>query len=160
MKFILDGMLGKLARWLRMMGQDVTYSTENSDSELLVITKKENRVLLTRDLALYQHAIAKNFEAYYVEGITESDRLSELSSRFGISLSIDMSQSRCPKCNTHLTSVPKQKIVEKVERNTFLYYNEFWNCSNCGAVYWQGAHWTKICATLENAKLKQKKKLS
>jgi uncharacterized protein len=158
-KFILDGMLGKLARWLRMMGHDTKYSTTLGDFELLDIAKKENRVLLTRDLALYQHAIAKNAEAYYAEGITESDRLAELSTRFGISMSIDMTQSRCPKCNTQLTSVPKEEIEEKVEKNTLLYYNEFWNCSNCGAVYWQGEHWTKISAKLEEAKLKQNKKI-
>ena len=159
MKFILDGMLGKLARWLRMMGHDAKYSTDLSDFELLDIAKKENRVLLTRDLALYQHAIAKNTEAYYVEGLTESDRLAELSARFGISLTIDLKQSRCPKCNNQLTSATKEEIAEKVEKNTLLYYNEFWKCSNCGAVYWQGAHWTKINATLEEAKIKQKKKI-
>jgi uncharacterized protein len=158
--FILDGMLGKLARWLRMMGHDAKYSNQFNDSELLEIAKKENRVLLTRDLALYKHATAKNAETYYVEGTAESDYLSELSARFGISLTIDMTQSRCPKCNTRLISVPKGEIAEKVEKNTLLHYNEFWNCPNCGAVYWQGAHWTKINATLEEAKPNQKKKVS
>jgi hypothetical protein len=142
-----------------MMGHDAIYSTALGDSELLDIAKKENRVLLTKDLALFQHAIAKSAEAYYVEGITESDRLAGLSARYGIPLSIDMTQSRCPKCNTQLTSVPKEEIAEKVEKNTLLYYNEFWNCTNCGAVYWQGAHWTKISATLEEAKLKTKEKI-
>jgi uncharacterized protein with PIN domain len=158
-KFILDGMLGKLTRWLRMMGHDSKYSTELSDSELLGIAQKEKSVLLTRDLSLYQLGIAKNAEAYYVEGITESDRLAELSDRFGILIAIDIAHSRCPKCNTQLTSVPKEEIAEKVEPNTLLYYKEFWNCSNCGAVYWQGAHWAKISVTLEEAKLKQKKKV-
>ena len=159
MKFILDGMLGKLARWLRMMGHDVQYSTTLNDSELLETTKKENRILLTRDLELYQRAIAKNAQAYYIEGQTEAEHLAELSQRFGISLTIDLTQSRCPKCNTHLRSVPKEDVAEKVEKNTLLHYNEFWNCSNCGAIYWQGAHWAKIFATLDNAKLKQKKEI-
>ena len=94
-----------------MMGHDAKYSIELSDSELLCIAQKENRVLLTRDLALYQHAISKNAEAYYVEGITESDRLADLSTRFGISISIDMTHSNCPKCNTRLASVPKEEIA-------------------------------------------------
>ncbi len=159
MKFILDGMLGKLARWLRMMGHDTEYSTELGDTELLEIAKRENRTLLTRDLALYQRAISKNVEAYYVEGLTESNRLAELSVRFGILLAIDMTKSRCPKCNTALLSASKAEIAQKVEKNTLLYYNEFWKCPNCGSVYWQGAHWTKICANLEEAKLIRKEKL-
>jgi uncharacterized protein len=156
-KFILDGMLGKLARWLRMMGYDTEYSTDLNDSELLTTSKRDNRILLTRDLALYQHAVAKNAQAYYVEGLTEPDRLATLSTRFEIALTMDMTKSRCPKCNTALISTSREEIAQKVEKNTLLYYNEFWKCPKCGSVYWQGAHWKKIYATLEEAKLKQKK---
>ena len=158
MNFILDAMLGKLTRWLRMMGHDAKYAIEFDDSELIAIAKKENRVLLTRDLALYQHAIAKGVEAYYVEGDMESERLAELSARFTIPIEIDLDQSRCPKCNTKLTQVSKAEIADKVEKNTLSHYDVFWRCPNCGAVYWQGAHWTKIRATLEEAKEKLKKK--
>ncbi len=152
MNFVLDGMLGKLTRWLRMMGHDSKYSTKLGDAELLSVAKNENRVLLTRDFALYQQAIAKNIQAYYVEGNTEPERLSEIASRFGIPLEMNLEISRCPKCNTKITPIAKEKIADKVEKNTLAHYNEFWLCPNCGAVYWQGAHWTKIHATLKEAK--------
>jgi uncharacterized protein len=158
LNFVVDGMLGKLARWLRMMGHDVTYSNNIDDAQLLTIAKTENRVLLTRDFALYQQAIGKNLETYYVEGVTEAERLAELSKRFGIALDINLEESRCPKCNAQLKPVPKAEIGEKVEKNTLLNYDEFWLCPNCGAVYWQGAHWTKIRATLEQAKTNSAKK--
>jgi len=151
-------MLGKLARWLRMMGHNVQYSTSFTDAMLLDVAKKEHRILLTRDLALYQQATSKSIEAYYVEGETEPERLAEISARFSIPLEIDLTQSRCPKCNTRLATVQKEEIDAKVEKNTLLYYNEFWSCPNCGAVYWQGAHWTKIRSTLEEAKQKLEKK--
>ena len=156
MNFVVDGMLGKLTRWLRMMGHDVKYSNKLDDTELMVIAKKESRVLLTRDLALYQRAIAKGIEAFYVEGMTEPERLAELARRFSIPLVIDLKSSRCPRCNAPLQSVPKEKVVDRVEKNTFAHYSAFWECPNCGHVYWQGAHWTKIRATLEDAeKLKK-----
>lgn len=156
MNFVVDGMLGKLTRWLRMMGHDVKYSNKLDDTELMVIAKKESRVLLTRDLALYQRAIAKGIEAFYVEGMTEPERLAELARRFSIPLVIDLKSSRCPRCNAPLQSVPKEKVVDRVEKNTFTHYSAFWECPNCGHVYWQGAHWTKIRATLEDAeKLKK-----
>ena len=158
MNFVVDGMLGKLARWMRMMGHDAQYSTSLTDVMLVDIAKKENRFLLTRDLALYQLAASKGIDAYYVEGETETDRLAEISARFGIPLEIDLIQSHCPKCNAKIKSVPKEEIAAKVEKNTLLYYNEFWSCPNCGAVYWQGAHWTKIRATLDAAKQKLEKK--
>jgi len=156
--FIVDGMLGKLARWLRMMGQDAKYSNMADDAALLATAKKENRVLLTRDFALYEQAVAKNVEAYYVEGTTEPERLANLAARFGIPLEIDLEKSRCPKCNTKLAPVPKEEIAGKVEKNTLEHYDTFWKCPGCNVVYWQGAHWTKIRVTLEEAKQKLKEK--
>jgi uncharacterized protein len=158
LNFVLDGMLGKLARWLRMMGHDTQYSTALNDSELMTTARNEKRLLLTRDLTLYQQAITKGIETYYVEGNTEPERLANLSRRFGIPLTIDLEKTRCPKCNTKLAVAPKAEIADKVEKNTLLFYNEFWNCPNCGAVYWQGAHWTQIRGTLDEAKEKLKKK--
>jgi uncharacterized protein with PIN domain len=151
-KFIADGMLGKLVRWLRMLGQDVTYSTQLGDEELMTLAEKEQRVLLTRDTELYKRAIAKGIVAFYVEGRTEAEKLAELAERFDFSLTIDLKRSRCPKCNTRILLTPKEQLAGKVEKNTFTYYSEFWKCPTCGHVYWQGAHWKGILATLEEAK--------
>jgi uncharacterized protein with PIN domain len=157
-KFIADGMLGKLTRWLRMLGHDVKYSNKLNDAELTVIAKKERRILLTKDLELYQRAIAKGIDAFYVEGRTEAKRLAELAKRFKIPLIIDLKNSRCPRCNTKLRSTPKEKLAGKVEKNTFTYYDAFWKCPKCGHIYWQGAHWGRIHATLEEAEENLKKK--
>jgi len=156
-KFIADGMLGKLTRWLRMLGHDVTYSNTLNDVELIVMAKKEHRILLTKDLELYQRATAKGIDAFYVEGRTEAERLAELAKRFDISLVIDLKNSRCPRCNTKLRSTPKEKLAGKVEKNTFAYYDDFWKCPKCGHIYWQGAHWGRIRATLDEAEENLKK---
>lgn len=152
MSFIVDGMLGKLARWLRMMGYDAKYSSAVEDAELLATAKRENRVLLTRDFELYEQAASKNIEAYYVEGSAEPARIAEISARFGFPLEIDLEKSRCPKCNTKITPIPKREVTREVEKNTLQHYDVFWKCPGCGAVYWQGAHWTKIRATLQEAR--------
>jgi len=151
-KFIADGMLGKLTRWLRMLGQDVQYSNKLDDAELIVMAKKERRILLTRDVELYQRAVAKGVDAFYIEGRTEAAKLAELAKRFDIPLAIDLKRSRCPRCNTKIRPTPKEKLAGKVEKNTFIYYDEFWKCPKCGHIYWQGAHWGRIRATLEKAK--------
>lgn len=151
-KFIADGMLGKLTRWLRMLGQDVTYSNQFEDEELIAAAKKERRVILTRDLQLYQRAIAKGINAFYVEGQTEAAKLAELAERFDFPLVVDLQRSRCPQCNTRIRPTSKEKLAGKVEKNTFVYYDEFWKCPKCGHIYWQGAHWDGIRATLEEAK--------
>ncbi|HEY4675394.1 MAG TPA: Mut7-C RNAse domain-containing protein [Candidatus Bathyarchaeia archaeon] len=156
MKFIADGMLGKLTRWLRMLGHDVKYSNAMEDSELIKTAKKTRRILLTKDLELYQQATAKGVDAFYLSGQTEEDRLAEMAKRFDIELEINMRTSRCPKCNARVKPIPKPEAEKKVEKNTLTHYDSFWKCSKCGQIYWQGAHWTRIQRTLEKAKEKLK----
>jgi uncharacterized protein with PIN domain len=151
LKFLADAMLGKLARWLRMMGYDVVYSVKLGDDELLGMAKAEGRVLLTRDLELYKRAISRGSEAFFVEGKTESDRLAEVAGRFGLPLAIDMDRAYCPICNTPIKSATKEQLKDKLEPNTYRYYDQFWQCPNCGQVYWQGAHWKQITKTLTQA---------
>jgi len=145
-------MLGKLTRWLRMLGHDVEYSSKLDDAQLIMVAKKERRILLTRDLELYQQATAKGVNAVYLEGKTEAEKLAYLAKRFKIKLEIDMATSRCTKCNTQVKPISKEKAADRIEKSTFSYYNDFWECPKCGQVYWQGAHWTRIRKTLEAAK--------
>jgi len=152
LKFIADGMLGKLTRWLRLLGFDVEYANDMEDKKLMAMAKKEKRILLTRDLELFQQANAHGVNAFLVEGRTEAERLACMARKYGFPLEIDVNISRCPKCNTQIKRVTKDMIVEKVEKATFTYYDEFWQCPNCGQVYWQGAHWKKITNTLDEAK--------
>jgi uncharacterized protein len=150
-------MLGKLVRWLRMLGHDVIYSVEFNDSELLELAKKEERVLLTKDLELYKRAISKSIDAYYVEGKAEPERLAQVAKRYGLTLAIDMDKSQCPICNTRLNLTQKEQIQNELEKNTFAYYDKFWKCPNCGQIYWQGAHWTPINNKLNQAQIEMQK---
>jgi uncharacterized protein with PIN domain len=153
-KFIADGMLGKLTRWLRMLGHDVEYSSKLDDAHFITIAKNERRTLLTRDLQLYQQAIAKGIEAFYFEPDDEAEELAQLARRFDLALEIDMKTSRCPKCNTPVKPISRENAALKVEENTISHYSDFWQCPRCGQVYWQGAHWTRIRKTLQTAKEK------
>lgn len=152
MKFIADGMLGKLTRWLRMLGHNVKYTNKLDDAQLIMIAKKERRILLTRDLELYQQATAKGVDAFYLDGETEAEKLAQLTQRFNIKLKIDMTTSRCTKCNTQVKPIRKEKAGDKVEKSTFSYYNKFWECTKCGQIYWQGSHWVRIRRVLRRAR--------
>ncbi len=152
MKFITDGMLGKLTRWLRMLGQNVEYSRSLDDKQLIEIAKKQHCVLLTRDLRLHQQAVRHGVSVFLVEGTTEAEKLAKLAKRFDLMLEVDVTVSRCPKCNTRIRPVSKDKVVNKIPQKTSSYYNEFWMCPNCEQIYWQGAHWERIGKTLRNAK--------
>ena len=149
-------MLGKLTRWLRMLGHDVHYYRAADDKKLIENAKSEKRILLTRDLELYQQALNQGLEAVYVDAKDESTKLADLANQFGFKLEIDMNVSRCPKCNSTLISVSKEVVIDKVPTSTSTYYNDFWKCLECSQVYWQGAHWKRIEKTLEEANSKLK----
>lgn len=144
-------MLGKLTRWLRILGQDVKYSNKLDDAKLISISEKERRVLLTRDTELYRRAMARGIDVHYLRGQTGEEKLAELSRRFDVRLEIDMSTSRCPKCNSKVKPTNKEEVIEKVEKNTFMHYDEFWKCPRCEQIYWQGAHWIGIKRKLAEA---------
>lgn len=152
LKFVADGMLGKLARWLRMLGHNVKYLSSIGDKQLLKIAKTEHRILLTRDLELYHQAIARGISAVYVEGEDEAEKLAKLARRFGFKLEIDMEKSRCPKCNARIKPIEKEAAKDRVPESTYRYYDTFWECQKCGQIYWQGAHWRRIGETLRKAK--------
>lgn len=151
-KFVTDGMLGKLTRWLRMLGHDVEYTSSMEDKELAQKAKNESRILLTRDVELYRHAIAKGADVFLIENPNQTANLANLAERYGFKLEVDMKASRCPKCNSRIRAVSKESIIDKVPTSTSSNYEEFWQCQGCGQIYWHGAHWKRIDKTLTEAK--------
>jgi len=143
-----------------MMGHDAVYLNDARDQDLVASAVRENRILLTSDVALYRFATARGADAYLVKGRTEAERLASLASRFKLDLSVNTAESRCPTCGSALSIASKEEVRGKVPATTFNVFDEFWTCSNleCGKVYWQGSHWENISAVLEKARKIQSKK--
>lgn len=152
MKFLVDGMLGGLARWLRILGHDVRYERTATDNELLEVAEKENMILLTRDVELAQRASAKKLSSLLVVEATEEDRLARISRTYGISLDASMETSKCPECGSDLKETSKSEVADKVPATSLTLYDKFWKCLGCGKVYWLGSHWKQIQMTIRNAK--------
>jgi len=144
--FILDGMLGSLARWLRIAGYDSTYFRDMDDDLLLEETRGSSRILLTRDRELYQRSQKLGLRVIYVESEEVKTQLSHLKNELGLELSA--TNSRCPRCNGLLRLAPKAEVQDLVPAESFNAFDEFWVCRNCSRAYWKGSHWEKIRATL------------
>jgi uncharacterized protein with PIN domain len=110
-RFIVDDMLGKLAVRLRMLGFDATYYGDSADSFLLRKSREENRVLLTRDLALTK---TKGANAFFVPGKKLKDQIREVIKKFQLKVSPRNMFSRCSLCNEPLQSISKGKVKGKV----------------------------------------------
>ena len=137
-------MLGRLARWLRLIGLDTLYFKCVSDEELLERTRSENRFLLTRDKRLHHHALREELRSVLIPASSNSEVLAFVSKIFNIKFDIDPSSSRCPLCNGKITSVEKENIRSKIPSLTFKRYDQFWHCIQCGKIYWIGKHYKSM----------------
>jgi len=153
MRFLVDGMLGGLARWLRILGYEVRYDAGAKDNDLLTIAGEENMVLLTRDEELSQRAVANKIASALVVGETEEERLAQMANSFGVRLDTNVAETRCPECGASLIEKSKSDIADEVPGESLKTYDQFWKCSNqsCEKVYWVGSHWKHIRQTLEEA---------
>jgi len=153
MRFLVDGMLGGLARWLRILGYEVRYDAGAKDNDLLTIAGEENMVLLTRDEELHQRAVAKKIASALVVSETEEERLAQMANSFGVRLDTNVAETRCPECGASLIEKSKSDIADEVPGESLKTYDQFWKCSNqsCEKVYWVGSHWKHIRRTLEEA---------
>ena len=134
------------------MGYDAEYDKDASDNELLARASREGRILLTSDVELYRRAVSSGLRAVLIRGLNEAERLAELAAALGIRLHVDMTRSRCPKCNSPVVEVPKESVKELVPEGSWRRYDRFWRCTGCGQVYWQGSHWTNIENVLARAR--------
>lgn len=140
-RFVVDTHMGKLAKYLRMLGFDTLYRNNYSDSELASISASENRILLTRDRGLLKRSII-NY-AYFVRTTGSHQQLREVVSRFDLT-SLIKPFSRCINCNGELVKVNKKDIADKLQARTKAFYQHFKQCRDCQNIYWQGSHHHKM----------------
>ncbi len=151
-RFIVDTMLGNIARWLRLLGYDTLYYRRIEDWRILEIARKDDRIIITRDRSLCNRAYKKKIKAIYLEQNDMAERLAYLSMKTGIRLFVDLEKSRCPICNGELVKVSKELVKGRVPRLVYEKHNDFWICRKCGKVYWMGKHWKGIEETLRKAR--------
>ncbi len=151
MKFVVDAMLGNLARWLRMLGYDTLYSRSAEDWRILRVAEKSSRVIVTRDVGLYRKARKKGLKVVLISTDNISKMLAQLSLEVGVELKFHPSSTRCPKCNTLLERMSKAEAISLLPKDLGVKYEDFWRCPKCRKIYWQGNHWKTINETLNEA---------
>ncbi|MEM4406327.1 MAG: Mut7-C RNAse domain-containing protein [Candidatus Methanomethylicaceae archaeon] len=147
MRFVVDVMLGKLARWLRLLGYDTIYDQSYNDEALLKLSKSENRILITRDVELFKRASKEGISSLLIHSTDLMGALSEISPLIKDSF-IDSIGTRCTICNTPLVEADRSKIPSEEIPNI----GPLWSCPRCGKVYWHGSHWKGIEERIKNIK--------
>ena len=159
MKFLVDAMLGKLARFLRIFGYDTIYASDLIDyySTNPVPDKKlneyavwSNRIVITKDIPFFYEIKEK---AVLLEGEGVYNYLNQLKLKLNLVYDFNMDKARCSDCNTELKAVENKNSIKKiVKHKTFKIYDEFFQCINpkCQKVFWNGSHIADIVKKLRN----------
>lgn len=140
-KFVLDVHLGRLAAYLRMLGFDTVYQNCFDDEDLVRVSSREHRILLTRDRGVLKHSAVTH--GYWLRQTDSKRQAAEIVNRFDLMGSIQPF-TRCMACNGALEPVSKDKVRERLPPRTAELYDEFRECARCGRIYWKGSHYERM----------------
>jgi uncharacterized protein len=137
LKFIADAQLGKLAKWLRILGYDTLYFREKEITKLIEEAKREERIILTRKSHLRKLLAGKMF--LFITQDQPLLQLKEVIHAYNIKKSKE-AFSRCLHCNHPLEKIAKTQIEGKVPEFVYITQHNFFTCFQCNRIYWPGTH--------------------
>lgn len=143
-RLLADAMLGRLAKWLRILGYDTAYLADTDDFALLRLARAEDRLILTRDHAL---AARRGVRALLVKSGALQDQLRQVCAALGPPQ--DPALPRCPVCNHPLEAVSPDQVVDRLPVYVRRTHDQFSLCAHCDRVYWRGTHWQRMEQLLE-----------
>lgn len=141
LKFILDVHLGKLAKYLRLLGFDTIYNNNYSDLDVIKISNTEKRIILTRDLSVLKRNDVKY--GYWIRSQFSKEQAKEVIMKFDLN-SLIAPFKYCLECNGIIEKVEKEKIIAQLLPETQQYFDIFYQCSDCQKVYWEGNHYERM----------------
>jgi uncharacterized protein with PIN domain len=144
-QFVVDGMLGSLARWLRILGYDTDYVDQRDDTELVRVARAE-----TRDREL---AGRRGVQALLVESQLLDEQLAQVTAAYPPPS--ESLPGRCPVCNAALLQVLPEQVADRVPPYVLRKHQSFLRCPGCDRVYWRGSHWRNMQARLEGSGLRR-----
>ena len=146
MKLILTRELGRLSKWLRILGYDTEYLTEGKISSVIIEALRQDRIVLTRNHRLPE---AYKVKTIYIKSENINEQLALIFKELGLKIDDARMFTRCIICNVQLLSIEKEKVKDRVPEYVFATQQDFVSCPKCKRVYWQGTHWGNVKQTLD-----------
>ena len=148
LKFIVDHNVGKLAKWLRMMGYDATFFNGRDDSEMVVNALKEGRVILTRDTQIMERRVVTTGRLKVI--LIQSERPEQQIQQVLNTLNLEGFKpfAVCLECNQYLEERTKDEVKDRVPPYVFRTQNQYMECPFCHRIYWRGTHWQAMTRKL------------
>ena len=137
-KCIVTGEVGRLARWLRLLGFDCIFFDRLRKRDIVIESLREDRVILTRETGLSRFS---GVRMVHIESDFVKEQLAQVTKSLHLKVGREKMFSRCVECNTVTVKAEKDKLNAKVPPYVYKTQEEFMRCPNCGKIYWKGTHW-------------------
>lgn len=148
--FAADRMLGRLAKWLRVVGQDVIYGRHLSGYGLIRAARREGRIILTRDRSLHRKQPP---EFLFIESDDFRRQLRQVIETYELSWHNELFR-RCLTCNSRLQPCAKDAVKASVPPYVFSTQEKFFWCARCRRIYWPATHHEKMLQELQRLGLR------
>ncbi len=143
MKLLFDEMLGNLASWCRILGIDSAYASGRSDTAILHEAASGGRMLVTRDAELAKRCARGGGACILLREAPLEAQIAQVIRESGAKATYPH-RTRCASCNGELRPAGKDEVVAGVPEGVRDMQAEFWRCTSCGKVFWEGGHWRNI----------------
>jgi uncharacterized protein with PIN domain len=147
MTFIVDKTLGKLVKWLRILGYDTVYWLGADCQGMLRLAREEERTLITKDTKLYHSTGA--LPALLIQEDNPFRQLKEMVRHFQLPVRADKLFSRCLACNALLEAIEPEAAKGEVPDHIYHTHQKFSRCPSCRKIYWAGTHYGHMTAAVE-----------
>jgi uncharacterized protein with PIN domain len=144
-KFIVTKELGKLAKWLRILGYDSAYYRKKDVPGLIIKTLREERVLLTRSPGLSKY---KGIRTVIIKHDHVEDQIEQVAGELELPLNEEEMFHICVECNAPLEDISKKNAEGRVPEYVFRTQEEFKQCPKCDKIFWKGTHWDMVSGWL------------
>ena len=149
-RFIVDHNVGKLAKWLRMMGYDTLFFNGSDDSRMVATALAEDRVIITRDTQIVKRRLVTTgrLRAILVDSDEPELQLKQVIGTLNLDIHF-RPFSLCLECNQPLVEKSKEQVRERVPPYVFKTQEQYMECPFCHRIYWRGTHWQAMNKKLE-----------
>ena len=150
MKFIVDINVGKLAKWLRIMGYDALLFQGKDDGDMVKIALRQDRIILTKDTGIMRRRLVTGgkLKALLIEGENSELQIQQVADTLGLDFYFNPF-SICLECNERLIETGKDSLERSVPPYVYKTYDFYMQCPSCRRVYWRGTHWEATSRKLD-----------
>ena len=149
-RFIVDSNVGKLAKWLRMMGYDALFFGGSNDSQMIATALVENRVILTRDTQIMRRRVvtSRQLKVILIHSDEPERQMRQVMDTLELNYQFQLF-SICLECNQPLLGRSKEEVKDRVPPYVFQAQSQYMECPTCHRIYWRGTHWQAMTRKLE-----------